>query len=130
TGQISIDKCLNLGLKHYLPLNIAEKEIDNTQLKKEKSMRDFFPNISVLYTKADGEIENGGNIPGFKEVRYGVQVSQTLYEAGRIRKKYRYNSLNHIISKLKLKVLEKFLKYSIQEAYYDVLEEYLRKKSI
>lgn len=85
---LNLSDCMKIGLENYVPLKLAEEEVELARLKRQEAYRGFFPAVSVKAEKTDGKAESQVS-PDFTEELYGTTLTHNLYEGGKISATYK-----------------------------------------
>jgi len=118
---LTLKDCQTIAEEHYMPIKLAQEEIKVRTAKVNETVRNLWPNLS-----AKSEITDGASIvelgtPGFLEGSYGIQLSQTLFNGGKLWLTYKQAQLNKQISEEKYRETKLDMQHKIQEAYWNLV---------
>jgi outer membrane protein len=117
---IQIDDCQRQAFDNYQPLKLAQEEIDVADAKALEAARELWPILAAKgeYTKGAAVVDLG--TPGFTEESYGMQMSYTIFQGGRLWATYKQADDNLKIARLKYEKTRQEIIYSVTEAYWNL----------
>ncbi|NTV52859.1 MAG: TolC family protein, partial [Candidatus Firestonebacteria bacterium] len=117
---IEMNECQRLAEQHYQPLKLAQEEVAVADAKALEAARELWPNLAAKgeYTKGAAVVELG--TPGFTEQSYGVQMSYTLFQGGRLWATYKQADDNLKIARLKYEKTRQAMIYEVTEAFWNL----------
>jgi outer membrane protein TolC len=121
SSSLVLEDAISISKKNRLDFQIATKEKLTKKLALRKNLRDFFPSASIVYDESTGKNDLTTGKAGFIEKKYGLQFSQPIYKSGNIKNQYFYAKKNSEIAELSEKLINNEVKFSVQEAYYNLL---------
>ncbi len=124
-GVLSLQQALGSAGDHYQPLQLAEEEVGVSKAKAGEAGRALWPNLSVKgeATKGAAIVELG--TPGFREASYGVQLSQTLFQGGKLWSTFKQATVNEKIARAKVTKVKQEMGHQVREAYWNLARLYL-----
>ncbi len=119
-----LDTCLKIAQSRDKKLAVAEEQVNLSKLRVMRSGRAFFPALSLenQYTKGKtmySDTTIGASPQDYESESQGLQLSLPLYEGGRIKSTYKYDSLLAESSKFNYTKAREELFYNIKLAYYE-----------
>lgn len=117
---MGLDDCIKLGMQNYVPLKLADEEVELARLKRREAQRGLFPALSAKAEQTDGKTEDPTRSPDFTERVYGASLSHTLFEGGKMVATYRQAQASYAAAeRSREKTLQDFL-YTVTEAYWNL----------
>ncbi len=127
-AALSLRAALAQAGAQYQPLQLAVEEVEVSKAKAGEAGRALWPNLSVKgeATKGAAIVELG--TPGFKEASYGVELSQTLFQGGKLWSTFQQATINEKIAKTKVLKAELEMQHQVKEAYWNLVRLTLNAK--
>ena len=88
-GSVALDDCERIALESHPSVRLADEEADLARFKKNEAARALWPNVTLKTERTDGMAVVDLGVPGFREVSYGVEASQALWQGGKLFHSYR-----------------------------------------
>lgn len=112
-----LEECLRLGENRDRKLSLAKEQLGIANLRIFRSGRAFFPGVTFQRKTSRGKTLTNE----YQSEELGVRGSQPVYEGGRLRASYRYDSLFMETAKLNYIKVKEELYYRVKSAYYELL---------
>ncbi len=117
---LTLEDCIQLGMKSYEPLKLAEEEVELARLKRQEAYRGLYPALSIKGEQTKGETADPTQAPDFTERNYGAALTYDVIGGGKIISTYRQSEASYEAAALsREKTYQDFL-YSVREAYWNL----------
>lgn len=117
----ALETCVAFALERYEPLRIAQREVKLAALKKHEALRSLFPSVEGKWEGTTGEAAPRSGTPEFEQKLYGVEVSQPLYQGGRLFGTYGQTRANERASGYQEEKIRHDFIYEVQSAYFELV---------
>lgn len=114
-----LDACLKIAESRDKKLAVSREQVSLSKMRVTKSARGFFPAVQAQKKHATGRTLN--QTESYQSDAFGIKASQTIFEGGRTRASYKYDTLMVEASKFNYTKTREELFYKIKTAYYEVL---------
>jgi len=131
-----LEACLKMAQARDKKLSVAQEQINLAKLRVARSTRAFFPAVSFERQSTRGKTQfdtssnssnstvlsvtdNANTEQTYQSEEIGIRAVQSLYEGGRIKASYKYDSLLEESSKFNYTKIREDLFYNIKLAYYE-----------
>ncbi|PIU41409.1 MAG: hypothetical protein COS99_05600 [Candidatus Omnitrophica bacterium CG07_land_8_20_14_0_80_42_15] len=118
-GKLTIDDCVNIALKSYAPLQIADQQIALAKQKVKEATRNLFPAINLNWEDGGGtEYTN----KDYTTRHYSVEGQQAIFHGGRFWYVLKQANLNLEIAVQNKKRLKSELVSSVKKPFYSLIK--------
>ncbi len=119
----SLPQCIQIGLENSNQIKIAKENIHLARLKVASAFRNLFPAIALKADATRGTIELGEqDETKFSEAEVGIQISQPLYQGGKIISTYKQALAQLQVAQNEYRKIRNEIIFEIKKAYYNLLK--------
>jgi len=119
-----LEDCLRIAIANSKTLKIAEEEVRLAELKVREATRGLYPSVAAKLDRTDGNIkslETGGVDAGFREMEFGLQIGQSLYQGGKFKSTFTQAKVKLEMAEKKYEKTEQDLIFDVKKAYYNLV---------
>jgi outer membrane protein TolC len=122
-ADLFLDTCLRFAEARDKKLIVSRNQIELAQTKRTRAGRSFFPAVSFQRKVSRGSTYGGAENPTgeYQSEETGLRASQSIFEAGRLKATYRYESLNLEASRFNYTKQREELFSKVKLAYFEML---------
>ena len=115
-----LDTCLKIAQSRDKKLAVAEAQINLSKIRVMRTGRSFFPALMLenQYTRGKTAFLNEAS-QDYESESQGLQATLPIYEGGKLKSAYKYDSLLEESSKFNYTKIREDLFYNIKLAYYE-----------
>lgn len=125
-GKLDLDQALKIAYANNAQAQLVREKIKLARLRRFEALRALFPAMTAKYEQTKGESRGeAGNLTlfGFKERFLTLQLSQPLYQGGRLKATYDQASVNLEINILQYDKIIQDLDHEARKAYMNVMQQ-------
>lgn len=111
-----------MALATHPTLRLAQEETRVAQLKKHEAFRAVWPLVSLKGEITEGAAERTLQTPDFVEESYGVQLTQTLLQGGRLVRAYKQAKANWLSVQAKEEKARQEVLFGARESYWNFVK--------
>jgi len=115
---ITLQESEKIALEKHPALRIAHLESDLASFKKNEALRSLWPNLTLKGEETEGKAIRELGTPGFNEKSYSAQISQPLFQGGRLFRIYRQTLANLNLAREKYAKVQQETLYSARETFW------------
>ncbi len=122
--SMTLDECLEYAKQNSITLQKVRLQIDDSQADLLSAKGSFLPSVSgsVSQSLSSNPLRNESGVSNSSySGSYGVDLSMTLYNGGRIRSQLEQSELSTDIANLELSEYENSLEVAVTEVYIEIL---------
>ena len=112
-----LETCLRFAQVRDKKLNVALDQIKLSQIRIVRSARNFLPQLSLERKYVKGKTLTDE----FQEEELGIRGTQTIYEGGKVKANYQYDSMMLDSARFNYTKTREELFYRVKSAYYDYM---------
>lgn len=117
----SVEICVDYALERYEPLKLAQREVHAANLRKREAFRALYPAAEGKWEETQGEAEPRSGTPEFEQKLYGVEISQPLYQGGRLFSAFGHTRAQEQAARYRYEKLRQDFVYDVYQAYYELV---------
>ena len=121
TNFISSSKCEKMALDNHSSVRLAKEEMEVADLKEKEALRAIFPALSIKGEQTTG-VADQLSTPNFTQKNYGVQISQALFQGGKLHNTYQQAHENRLSAITKLTKAEQEVIFHVRETYWNMVK--------
>ncbi|MFH1378848.1 MAG: TolC family protein [bacterium] len=114
--------CIQIALAANPQVRIAADEVRLADIKAWEALRALYPGLTAKYEQTRGDAVRETGVPDFDEKSFGIQMSQALYQGGKLKATYKQAKLSKDIARIKYEELSGKIIFEAIKAYYDYLK--------
>ncbi|MBD3271629.1 MAG: hypothetical protein GF384_03715 [Elusimicrobia bacterium] len=127
TGTLNLQKAISVGRANSIEAQLAKERVELAEMRENEALRALFPAMTAKYEQTRGETRGAegesDTLFGFREKFLTMQLSQPLYQGGKLKATYEQAKLNREINQLKYDQIINDLDFDIRKAYMDVVQQ-------
>ena len=120
SATITLEDCEKIALNNHPTIRLSGQEVKLAVLKKREAYRAIWPNVSLKGEETQGKAVEDLGTPDFTEQNYGAQITQCIFQGGKLYRTYQQTKSNFLASKAKKSKTEQEVVYGIRESYWDL----------
>ena len=113
-GTLSLNDCIAIAVKNYIPLQIAEKNVKLGEMRVWEARRNLLPSLTVRWEETDGRV-SGRRYIGKKQ---SLEGQQAIFRGGELYFTMKPEETNLKIVKEEYKRITNDLILQVKKAYY------------
>jgi outer membrane protein TolC len=121
-GVMSLEQSEEAALATHPTLSLAVEESRVAELKKAEAYRAVWPLASIKGEITEGAAERTLGTPDFLEESYGVQVTQTVIQGGRLVRAYKQAKANWLSVQAKEEKARQEVLFGARESYWNLVK--------
>lgn len=123
-GALTLDAAFEMAYQYYFPprIKLSQDEMKLAKWKKWEAARALYPGIQARYQETDVDANPILNIGATQEKEYGLQMTQPIYQGGRLMATYKQARLNEEISKLQHQKNTAEMMHAVSSAYWNLVK--------
>jgi outer membrane protein len=126
----NVDSFVQVSLANSRLLTVAREESDLAKTRVFEAQRALFPSLTARVTSVRGKEVNpfpddrfeGFESAAFRRDEYGFQLSQPIYESGRLMSAFRQSKINRQMALENLRKQAQDLTFEVKKAYFTLLK--------
>lgn len=123
-SSISLKECEKTGIENHSSIRLAKEETDVATLKEREALRAIFPSMILKSEQTDGKAVQNLGTPDFTEKSYGVQISQAIFQGGKLYRTFLQAQSNLESVRAKLLKAQQEVTYHVRESYWNMVKAY------
>ncbi len=122
-GSMTLEDCLEYAKQNSITLQQSKLDVDNSEASELAARGGFFPTVSgsVSQSLNSNPLSENSDPKTTYNGSYGVDLSMTLYNGGKIRNTFLQSSLATQMSNLEYEEFENSLEVAVTEVYVEIL---------
>ncbi|MFH1380386.1 MAG: TolC family protein [bacterium] len=125
-GDLDLEQAITIARANNAEVRLAEEKIDLARLRRFESLRALFPAMTGKYEQTTGESrgEQGHlTLFGFKEKFISLQLSQPLYQGGKLKATYEQACIHLEINTLQRDKIIQDLEFEVRKAFMNAAQQ-------
>lgn len=125
-GDLDLKEALTIARANHVQAQIAREKIELARMRKWEALRALFPALTAKYEQTRGESRGEQALSNvlykFKEKFLSLQISQPLYQGGRLKATYDQARINLKIEEFKYNKISQELEFEVRKAFMNVVK--------
>ncbi|MFI3292043.1 MAG: TolC family protein [Rikenellaceae bacterium] len=123
SGAMTLEECLDYAKLNSITLQQSKLDVDSSEASELVAKSGFLPTISgsVSQSLSSNPLSDYSDPKSSYSGSYGVDLSMTLYNGGKIRNTFKQSAINTQMSNLEYDEFENSLDVAVTEVYVEIL---------
>ncbi len=119
---ISLSDCERMAVENHPTLRLAREETKLADVKKGEAFRGIWPSLTAKGEYTDGAAIPELGSPGFREMSYGVQMTQPVIQGGRLVRVYGQAKAQWLAVQAKEEKARQEVLFGARESYWNLVK--------